>query len=164
MPTDLSARSVAIFEPGCGTAVVCALNAHCLESEDVWPLPTEIRTPRSTGWGWRPGFPTIPRKDSGLVRSVSLALGSRSQYRRLCPPPHRMRSSCVVFPSPSLRKLRCVLHSDNARSPRLTQITSHKSTCRTLYRPSSKTFDSVKSPSASRESRLDCMARCAPSR
>ena len=99
MPTHLYGRSVAIFEPGCGTAVVCALNAHCLESEDVWPLPIEIRTPRSTGWRWCPGFPTIPRKDSGLVRSVSLALGSHSQNRRLCSPstPDAVIASCLPF-------------------------------------------------------------------
>ena len=40
-----------------------------------------------------------PRKDSGLVRSVSLALGSRSQTRRLC-----SRHPAVMM-SP-LRKLR----------------------------------------------------------
>ena len=135
MPTHLYARSVAIFEPGCGTAVVCALNAHCLESEDVWPLPTEIRTPRSTGWRWCPGFPTIPRKDSGLVRSVSLALGSHSQNRRLCSPstPDAVIASCL--PSPSLRKLRFVLHSDNSRSLRLAQIASHESLSGRYYRP-----------------------------
>ena len=113
--------------------------------------------------GIEDGFPINPSKDSGLVRSVSLGLGSHSQNRRLCSPsaPDAVIASCL--PSPSLRKLRFVLHSDNSRSLRLVQIASHESLSGRYYRPFGNP-QFCKSPSALRQSRLDCMARCAPSR
>ena len=42
-------------------------------------------------------------------------------------PPVEMQSSRVVFPSPSLRRLRCALHSDNSRSLRSAPSASHES-------------------------------------
>ena len=53
-------------------------------------------------------FLIIPRKDSGLVRSVSLGLGSRSQNLRLCSPstPDAVIASCLPFASAPQAPLR----------------------------------------------------------
>jgi len=67
-----------------------------------------------------------------------------------------MQSSCVVFPSPQLRKLRCALHSDNARSLRLLRIFLRLATARECAPRFYGSVRAVKVLLATLRSTVDC--------